>query len=170
MVKHDWGKIKTYYMRGGASLCQTALKFGVPESTMYTRACREKWIAERQENGRKALARAQARTKENRARQIETDLERMHELLGAVLGRLEAAAADKYQFNRWLVNTGPGMQEEKVLKKVDTRQVKELFDCIAAIKSIIQPEGEAEQQEPVKLTLEVEKVDGDQDSAEHETV
>ncbi|MBR3740388.1 MAG: hypothetical protein IKN04_07985 [Clostridia bacterium] len=170
-MKHDWLKIKTYYMRGGASLCQTALKYGIPESTLYARACREKWVAERQESGKKALARAQARAQESKARQIETDLERVYELLGAVLGRLEAAAADKYQFQRWLVNVGPGKQEEKVLKKVDTKQVRELLDCADAIRAIIKPpEEEIEKQEPVKLTLEVEKVHGDQDQAEHETV
>ena len=170
-MRQDWQKIQTDYMRSGMSLRQIALKHGVSQSAIFRRAARENWVELRQQSNRKALARAQARMEAQSAKRVAAKLERFEELADRLTLELEKAVGDDKQLYRYLVGTAPGRQEEQTLKILDTRRARELVDILGTLKELATPKAEDDRsQQEIKLTVEVEREDGDPDPAEQETV
>ena len=52
----DWNKIKTEYITTDTSYRKLAEKHGVGESTLFTRASKEKWVAQKEQHQSKTVA------------------------------------------------------------------------------------------------------------------
>ena len=172
-MRQDWRKIQTDYMRGGKSLRQIAVKYGVSQSAVFRRAARENWVELRNQKASKALTRAREEAAETEGRRLAAKMERLEELADMLTAQIEKALGDDKQLYRYMVGVGPGRQEEQTLKILDTKRAREMVDAMAALKQLFTPPEEGtERQEQPKLVIEVEEVpaDGNQDPAESETV
>lgn len=52
----DWNKIKTEYITKGTSYRKLAQKYGVGESTLFTRASKERWVEQKEQHQSKTVA------------------------------------------------------------------------------------------------------------------
>ena len=52
----DWNKIKTEYITTDTSYRKLAQKYGVGESTLFTRASKEKWVEQKEQHQSKTVA------------------------------------------------------------------------------------------------------------------
>ena len=52
----DWNKIKTEYITTDTSYRKLAEKHGVGESTLFTRASKEKWVEQKEQHQSKTVA------------------------------------------------------------------------------------------------------------------
>lgn len=170
-MARDWGKIETDYMVNDLSYRQIAEKYGISESAVARHGKKNGWPEKRQQFASKVHTRALQKIASRRSGREAKALSRVEELLEELLEQLGGALEDKQQLYRHILTTSSRAQTEKVLKKMDTKAVRDiavtmqtLTETLRTIGGLMTAREEfAVEFEAKKLELERERVSGDTD-------
>lgn len=175
-MAYDWGKIETDYMVNDLSYRQIAEKYGINESTVARRGRKNEWPEKRQQFASKVHTRALQKIASRRVGKEAKALSRAEELAEKLLEELHGAMQDDKQLYRHILTTSTKGQKEAVLKKLDTKAVRDLAatvqtltDTLRTIGGLMTAREEFQvEMDAMRLELEREKVqggDGDNDDS-----
>ena len=175
-MAYDWGKIETDYMVNDLSYRQIAEKYGINESTVARRGRKNEWPEKRQQFASKVHTRALQKIASRRVGKEAKALSRAEELAEKLLEELHGAMKDDKQLYRHILTTSTKGQKEAVLKKLDTKAVRDLAatvqtltDTLRTIGGLMTAREEFQvEMDAMRLELEREKVqggDGDNDDS-----
>lgn len=93
----DWKKIKTEYITTDTSYRKLAQKHGVGESTIFTRASKEKWVEQKEQYQRKTVAKtldAISKKEASRASRLETVADKVLDMVEAYIDASDPTEID----------------------------------------------------------------------------
>ena len=136
-MRKDWTAIKAEYVTGKISLRELAEKYHISLSTIGTRAAREDWAEEREQERAKIAQSVQAKTREKRIKREAVALERITGEAEKLIDEVAQSLEDPDQLYRHVIYTMKGIQEEKVLGKLDTKAARDYVSMLLDLKALM---------------------------------
>lgn len=134
--ERDWKQIKTEYITTDISYRKLAAKYNVPMSTLTRIAIKEKWVEGRERYKNKVVA----KTVEKMAVKEANKLAKIRTMTDSMVEVVEGIFNDPEQFQRHIIQTRCGEiwdAEERVLKKADTKAIKDITAAIKDLSTVI---------------------------------
>ena len=137
----DWNKIKTEYITKGTSYRKLAQKYGVGESTLFTRASKERWVEQKEQHQSKTVAKT----------------------LDAISNKQVDRAANLISVSDLLLDKVKSLLETNAEVLADTQSMKHISGVLKDIKEIQMIRSDADMREQEarikKLQKEAEEED-----------
>lgn len=174
-------ELELEYITGAMSLKALGEKHGIQENVMKKLSCQNRWGQKRRDFRQKAINGALDKALGEQSQRLVPQLETLLEIAEQLCRALGDLTQDKTQFHLHLleakekVTTGPKevterqWTEEKELKKVDIRAMREVTGVLKDLTGVIrdlagiptQPEAHRQLLDEVKLDMEREKPQDD---------
>ncbi len=159
MAKINWDKLEIEYLTTKTSYSKLAKKHDISVSSVEKYAIRNNWQKKRRQYCSEVKAKALARTG---ARDVDK-LVKLQQSADSLADKICEIFEDDKQFRRHIISTtdknGNMVTKEKVMKKVDSRAVKDITSAIreltAATRNLYELYTEPENQ---KMDIETEKL------------
>lgn len=132
MAKYDWKLIETEYLASNISQAKLAEKYGIPMSTIQSRAKKYGWSDRRKEIHQKSIQKACEKIEKSMIERLSSILCSLDKLAAVI----DKALDDDSMFYKVLVEDKQGGIKTRKTKVLNTKRLKEMSDAIRNVSEI----------------------------------